>query len=68
MKKPITEKEYKRRGGQCCPVCRVVNEAEGGPLEVQGSLVYQEMNCLSCGATWADWYKIDGYNELKAGA
>jgi len=51
---------------QNCPVCES-DEFEGGPFDVDGSEVYQEMTCQNCEATWQDVYTMQSRVTIEEG-
>lgn len=51
---------YVKRQGVICPYCES-DLLEGGAVEIEGGLAFQEIFCLSCGKTWTDKYKLIGY-------
>lgn len=67
MKTPLTDKNYVKKGGACCPLC-LGNQIEGQSIEVDGAVAWQEVSCLDCGGEWQDIYKLAGYNLTATGA
>lgn len=59
-KLPMTQKQYLKRDGTCCPYCRC-DSVSGGPVEVNGGAATQEVGCDTCMATWTDTYVLIGY-------
>ena len=66
MAKHITQKEYKKKMGQCCPICQSEN-IEGGPVEIDALTAWQEMTCSDCGAGWSDYYDHSYYSIDEEG-
>lgn len=51
--KPVFETNAKT--GPRCPVCGKNDEAEGGPVNIEGDMAMQEIRCR-CGALYHEWY------------
>lgn len=58
-----TQAEYLRRPTRC-PACDSF-DIEGQSVEVDGSAVYQEVDCHTCGVTWQDRYVLAAYLLLE---
>lgn len=50
--------------GGNCPSCNSA-DIEGGDLDYEGDEHSQIVNCLNCGSSWKDIYKLVGYVELE---
>ena len=49
-----------------CPVDGPGVEGRDSP-DVRGSMVYQEVACLACGAVWTDEYSLSGASFIQKG-
>jgi transposase-like protein len=63
-KKPLTDKEYVAIGGCRCPICGN-SDVEGGGVEIDAGIAWQEVSCHACGAEWTDQYELVGYNKVE---
>ena len=62
---PMSDSEYVEVAGAVCPFCRSP-EIEGvGGVDIDGAYVFNPMVCLSCGETWSDRYRLDGYGGVQ---
>ncbi|HBG47617.1 MAG TPA: hypothetical protein DDW94_11615 [Deltaproteobacteria bacterium] len=62
LKNLLTNKEYVKSRGQVCPVCESPGLEACGSLDVDGGTVSQsDTNCLTCGASWTDYYVLTEY-------
>lgn len=61
--KHLTNKQYVKKIGLVCPVCRG-EDIEGGPIEVDAGTAWQPIKCNTCGSTWNDLYNLMGYSDL----
>jgi hypothetical protein len=48
-----------------CPVCWTGHARGQITIEEDGSLIYQSLTCPVCGATWREWYELQGYVDLR---
>lgn len=64
FKKPLSEKEYVKRGDNCCPFCGF-DQVEGGGVDVNEDEASQEVTCQRCLASWYDEYKLTGYTVIN---
>ena len=62
-KKPMTNKEFLQHKGEVCPNCRSCN-VDADTVDHDGSIGYGNCNCMDCGATWVDNWKLSGYSDL----
>lgn len=46
------------------PKCRSY-QIEGGPLDVEGGVVYQEIQCIVCGSHWTDVYNLVDAEQIS---
>jgi len=60
----FTEEQYVERSGIHCPVCGSDNLV-AGPLESEGGLAFQNVDCRGCNSHWTDVYKLVGYSSLE---
>lgn len=60
-KKPMTQAEFRRRGGCYCPVCGGT-DIVGKDVEVVDFLAVQECSCLNCKSRWCTTYRVQGYD------
>ena len=58
----MTQKEFLKDFNQC-PNCRS-KEVEGDSFEAGSRDAWQEVKCLSCGASWLELYTLSGYDNL----
>ncbi len=49
--------EHLNSKGVSCPYCKSY-EIEGGPVEIQEGLAFQEVSCTSCEGAWQDKYTL----------
>lgn len=68
MREPMTQEEYVENEGGSCPACR----SEEIQVEVdfnQSNLrtLVQTGDCLTCGASWDQFYHLAGYSSLTQG-
>jgi predicted Zn finger-like uncharacterized protein len=54
------EKEYLATGGSNCPRCKSKIIVSAEPTQIDGSAVWQRMQCSNCGAEWHDLYTLTG--------
>ena len=57
VRKPDFEK-YVREGGNYCPYCESW-QIESGPVEIDGMYATVTTNCVKCGNSWDEGYKLD---------
>lgn len=65
--KLVTELKLKRyllNGGNKCPICGS-DSIEGGPVQVDDGIAWQEIVCAECGNNWNDLYKLSGVETLS---
>jgi len=60
----LTSEEYVAKEGMLCPVCHG-DDITGGCPEVDGSAVWANVDCNRCNAHWTDYYRLQGYDNLK---
>lgn len=53
--------------GRCCPLCQS-GDITRDAYDHDGSTIIQAVTCLSCGAQWADCFKLVNVWLLRAGA
>lgn len=63
-KKPLTDAQYVKKGGNCCPFCRSTN-IEGDGVDVKEGGSSQEVTCQNCNASWYDEYNLTGYSVIN---
>lgn len=63
-KAPLTDAQYIKKGGGCCPFCRSTN-IDGEGVDVGESSASQECTCHDCNASWYDLYNLDGYSVIN---
>ena len=61
MSNPISQAEYKV--DERCPMCEDT-DVEGGSVDINNGHAFQNITCLSCGASWTDEYKLHRYSNL----
>lgn len=64
IKKPASQKSYINDGGCYCPVCNSAN-VYGGNIQIDDGIAWQEIGCGECSASWRDFYKLAGYENLQ---
>lgn len=64
----LTSHDYAREGGLRCPICKCpdVEISRRNPYTEDETkpLIYRHMKCNSCGATFMEIYRLQGY-ELE---
>lgn len=60
---PMTDKEYRDHGANCCPYCGSENIEGDGQIEADSSQAWQDVTCSDCEETWQDVYELVGYEE-----
>lgn len=63
----LDNEQYVAKGGLLCPVCETPCSVEGGLVEVDGGVAYQNVNCTVCESTWTDLYALTGFDSLVKG-
>lgn len=64
-RQPMTEREYTTARGTLCPACGSDDlQAFAGDIKMQDNNLHSPTECNRCGATWREWYSLDGYSEL----
>jgi hypothetical protein len=64
----MSDAEYVGKKGIACPACGQSDQPlEGGPVEVDEGVAWQEVTCPVCGASWGDQYRLFGYDGLTDG-
>jgi transposase-like protein len=63
-KEPLTDEQYVKKGGNCCPFCRSTN-IEGEGVDVNEGGASQECTCQDCNASWYDHYDLKGYQVIN---
>lgn len=66
-KPKLSEAEYVANGGSRCPMCNSFNIRTTDEMDPNGTIGLQEVKCASCGATWQDRWKLDGYENITPG-
>ena len=62
----LSQEDYIAQKGRICPACRTEDgNTEGGSIDIEGTLGFQEVICLECEARWNDVYKLVGYSDLR---
>jgi len=56
-------KEYLQCGGVNCPECGG-SSIEGGSVELDAGIAWQNVTCPDCGASWTDQYSLTGVDNL----
>lgn len=64
MREPMTSEEYINLLGVCCPVCKV-DAVQGHDMDTCEGMIYQNVTCNNCEASWVDHYQLMGYGELE---
>jgi RNase P subunit RPR2 len=67
MKKTLTKKQkeqYLKNGYGTCPKCKEYG-IEGGMLEVDGKVAWQDLTCLECGFSWRDEYTLSNIEVIS---
>ena len=58
IKDDVRIDEYVANGGAYCPVCDSNYIEAVGPIEADGSVVWQSCYCNDCKQQWTDHYKL----------
>ncbi|HRO59846.1 MAG TPA: hypothetical protein PKZ27_02840 [Rhodocyclaceae bacterium] len=63
---PLTDEEYASRNGLACPACHKsgVTGFDGPADGDQPGFLIQPCRCTACRATWEEWYRLLGYDDL----
>ena len=61
--KPMSDESYVAKGGLNCPKCGS-EELKADSLEADAGIVWQNIECESCGAYRTDQYTLTGYNNF----
>jgi len=56
-----SRQEHTRRKGKECPHCGSDEITGAYYVETGGGEATQNMYCITCGKTWLDYYKLEGY-------
>jgi len=60
--KDEVEREY-LEAAHLCPKCKS-DEIDGvGGYDAEGDEIFHKVECLNCGTTWTDRYKLNGYQD-----
>jgi hypothetical protein len=59
----MSQGDYVKDGGNHCPACASEN-ISAGETNYSGSIIWQEVGCLDCGAKWNDQYELKNYEIL----
>jgi len=65
MKPKQLQKEYTSNGGVPCPLCGSDDIEPTDSVQVGTGCAWQDINCITCQATWQDVYVLDGYTNLR---
>lgn len=60
-----TQAQYVTEGGRHCPNCRSQNIDTLEPLESDGPIAWQQVECHDCGKQWQDNFNLNGYSKLE---
>ena len=66
VEKPMSSAKYLKEDGSCCPVCGSWN-ITSGTFDSDGTGVWCDVTCESCGTVWTDVYELTGYDNLRKG-
>ena len=64
--KRVTAKKIDKyiKHGSCCPACSS-DSINGGSLEVDGTIVMQNLDCVDCGLMWTDIYRLETIDNVE---
>ena len=62
----ISQSQYVNMGGQNCPRCND-RDIEGGSVEIDGPIAWQNINCVACGLEWTDQYELTAIDNVFDG-
>jgi hypothetical protein len=62
------EKAYMASCGLYCPVCESPDIQGTEAPRVEGAMVYQDIECLNCKASWTDVCQLQGICNLDVSA
>lgn len=61
----ISQEDYCKSGFSKCPnISCKSTDISGGPIEVDGNICTQHLDCISCGSTWTDVYELQGFTDF----
>ncbi len=65
----LTDSEYVRRGGGCCPFCRKDEDFDlcAPQSKSTGDILSQHVTCRACGRSYQDLYELTGYEPVDEG-
>lgn len=55
-------KAYAESNGARCPVCGSP-DIEGGPIEIEAGVAWQDVMCHHCNTTWQDIYYLSAISR-----
>jgi transcription elongation factor Elf1 len=62
--KVMGQKAYIQNSGCFCPICNS-GDVSGSNIQIDGGIAWQEIDCGNCNASWRDYYKLAGYENLQ---
>lgn len=60
----MSDTQYTRKGGECCPACGA-SDVEASGIDADGPQATEDNKCFACFATWTSHYRITGYSGLS---
>jgi len=60
--KDEVEREH-LKAAHICPKCKSKDIDGVGSYDAEGDEIFHKVECLNCGTTWTDRYKLEGYQE-----
>lgn len=60
----VSQRKYVKSKGVICPHCKKTNISADSP-EIDGDIVWVNVSCANCEATWTDIYELTGYDNLE---
>lgn len=65
MTTELTQRQYVRRKGQCCPGCGKKDTIIGEEVTIDAGYATQECHCVECDAEWKDQYRLTGFQLTR---
>jgi hypothetical protein len=62
-------KEYLKKNYPICPNCgsEELDSVDSGETDYNSHIYYQDIYCITCGATWMEVYKLMGIEQFTLG-
>lgn len=61
----MSEKDFVKKDGLCCPYCGST-DIGGGFVEIEQGCAGQRMSCTDCGERWEARYVLAGYIDTPS--